>query len=263
MKTNKRTGIWTRTLAYLGIAFMIFLLVIAALLWFVGGARDQRSILWQHASIVSQNETAWLNELRAARAAGENLDTWLEQRQARADSRTNLVKRLKDLEHERKNARNEKEILGALDAGYADLRGELRTAGAFDEELASIRQRVVLAFLIVFAALSGVVLILFRMIVGPIETIVKNAKRVAEGHLDVKFSVETGDELGELSRVMESLRTNFRELLALMQNSCTTGEELTDRLQNGSDDETRQKTTHEIKQVFVKMREITEYFTGS
>lgn len=260
---HNHSSIWFRTIVYLGATFIVFLVVIIALLWFVGGQRSASNVLLSDAERLATLEQQWIQKVESARNLGPGaLNEFIAERTERAKSQRALTEQIRALERAPKNAKNQKDIRSGLEAGYASLKEFMPGPDPFTVELNGTKRKVVIAFLIVFAALAGVVAILFRMIVGPLETIVDNARRVSEGELNIKFHVKTDDELGQLSRVMDSLTTNFRELLTLIQSSCTTGLNLTQQLstEEPAQDAERPKTLKQLEDVFLKMREITEYF---
>ncbi|MCR9140837.1 MAG: HAMP domain-containing protein [bacterium] len=261
---QNHSSIWLRTIIYLGSAFAVFLVVIVSLLWFVGGERASSKVMLADAKRISDLEEQWVLKAEAARRLGPAaFDQFLKERADRAKSRRALAEQIESLETAPKNAKNQQDIRTGLSAGYASLQELVPGPSPFASALESAKKRTVLAFLIVFAALAGIVIILFRMIVRPLESIVRNARKVSEGELGIRFQVNTNDELGQLSRVMDSLTTNFRELLTLIQSSCSTGIELTRKLKDEESPQERDKNVRNLEDVFLKMREITEYFRQS
>ena len=261
---QNRSSIWFRTLVYLGSAFLVFLIAIVGMLWFVGGERSAAKVLVADVKRLAALEEEWIRKAEDARKLGPAaMDVFIEERRESARARRALAARVESLEVKPKSGKNQQDIRKGLDNGYAMLRQMAPGPDPFGNELDRAKRNVIIAFLIAFAALAGIVVILFRMIVGPLETIVQNARRVSEGELDIKFHLQSDDELGQLSRVMDSLTTNFRELLTLMQSSCATGLNLTEELGPDEDarkSENRTETLKKLKEVFSKMREITEYF---
>lgn len=256
---SKHTSIWFRTLLYLGSAFGIFLIVGVTLLWFVGSERSATNVRLADTDRLAKRQLEWVSAAREASQGGPAaLQSFLEASAAQAAENQKLAQTIRDLEREPKTAKNQADIRENLAKAHEQLNSDYAQSDPFTAEITRARQRVMLAFLVIFAALTAVVLILFRMIVRPLESIVQNAQRVSQGELDIKFSLKTNDEMGQLSRVMDSLTTNFRELLTLMSSSVRTGLELTDELK-GTDEADKRK----LADVFHKMREITEYFSGS
>lgn len=258
------SSIWFRTLVYLGSAFLVFLIVIVAMLWFVGGESSASKVLVADAKRLAALEEEWIRKAQDAQELGPAaLQDFIKERRESARARRALAQRIEALEIKPKNGKNQQDIRKGVENGYAALRQMAPGPDPFGDELDRAKRNVIFAFLIAFGALAGIVVILFRMIVGPLETIVRNARRVSEGELDIKFHLQSDDELGQLSRVMDSLTTNFRELLTLMQSSCATGLGLTEELAAKSEDAgsgERGETLKKLKDVFSKMREITEYF---
>lgn len=256
---SKHSSIWFRTIIYLGSAFGAFFVVGLALLWFVGSERSATNVRLADTERLAARQSEWVAAARSARDRGPAaLNAFLDESAAAAGERGKLVTTIRDLEREPKTAKNQADIRTGLAKATEQLNADYAEYDPFTTEIQNARKRIIFAFLVIFGALTAVVLILFRMIVRPLESIVQNAQRVSQGELDIEFRLESNDEMGQLSRVMDSLTTNFRELLTLMQSSVRTGLQLTDELK-GAEPDGKAK----LADVFHKMREITEYFTGS
>ncbi|MGE5508917.1 MAG: methyl-accepting chemotaxis protein [Chitinophagales bacterium] len=92
-----------------------------------------------------------------------------------------------------------------------------------------------LAILIACAVLAAALsLFLLRGIINPIRQLVTGAKTVAQGDLRQRLSVQSGDELGELSDAFTQMEGNLQDLIGGIRNASTRIVELAGDLSQAS-----------------------------
>jgi two-component system NtrC family sensor kinase len=108
-----------------------------------------------------------------------------------------------------------KNVLGVLDVG-------LNLAGV-DREIATVRWRLLLLFVIEIALISVLIAVLTRRLVGaPIGSLIAATQSVSKMELDQPVKVNVGGELEELARSFDAMRERLRDAVAEL-NALTVG----------------------------------------
>jgi signal transduction histidine kinase len=84
-----------------------------------------------------------------------------------------------------------------------------RFTGLEEELLASVRRSVALTALISLVVATAVGLLLLRLVTAPFGRLISAAQSISSGDLSERISVETRDEIGKLSQVLDDLRRSL------------------------------------------------------
>jgi HAMP domain-containing protein/anti-anti-sigma regulatory factor len=76
-----------------------------------------------------------------------------------------------------------------------------------------LRDRIVALVVITALLAVGLAWLVARNLVAPVRALSVNANRLAEGDLDIDFTINRGDEIGELAKSFEQMRRSIRELI--------------------------------------------------
>lgn len=87
-----------------------------------------------------------------------------------------------------------------------------------DEQMAKISTVMYIALVIIVAVILFMVLFLLnRTVTKPIKHLMENAKQIAVGNLDVEFSTNSNDELGQLNKALDNMASTIRKVIDEIQ----------------------------------------------
>jgi len=111
----------------------------------------------------------------------------------------------------RKNFINYTEI--TLPAESIKLMGQHGIADAVGKPIESLRNRMILLLLVVFASIIGAFIMFTRDIVSPMHGIVEATKKIADGDLTITVPVMTDDEIGQIARLINHMNLNLQDMI--------------------------------------------------
>ncbi len=86
-------------------------------------------------------------------------------------------------------------------------------ADAVGEPIASLRNRMILLLLVVFASIIGAFIMFTRDIVSPMHGIVEATKKIADGDLTITVPVMTDDEIGQIAMLINHMNVNLQDMI--------------------------------------------------
>lgn len=86
-------------------------------------------------------------------------------------------------------------------------------ADAVGEPIASLRNRMILLLLVVFASIIGAFIMFTRDIVSPMHGIVEATKKIADGDLTIIVPVMTDDEIGQIAMLINHMNINLQDMI--------------------------------------------------
>jgi methyl-accepting chemotaxis protein len=111
----------------------------------------------------------------------------------------------------------------AAEAAAAVVDMATQSAQAYAEEVQRLSQvllALIIALAVLAAAAAGVVTLwISRGIVARLGGAAGVASQLAEGQLDVRFDTHGGDEIGDLARALEAMRSAFARVISHVRNS--------------------------------------------
>lgn len=261
--SRKRSKIWIRTMAYLGVMLVIFCASVLSLSWFTGLKETQTRLMVRVATERLGDRQKFLDSVPAT--DGGKTFGWLKKQRQQVRADLERLKAYKRIFREPKSKKNEQALLDSR-AEIENLARKHGFAKAIAGALESFYQKMIWVVVLFFVAISLVVIVLFRLILVPLEEIIRGAEKVSTGNLNVNFNIRSGDELASLATVLQNLTANFNELLVLMRSTSRNGLAATDRLKEnlGTTPEAGEKlaaSQAELEETFRKLEEITEYFS--
>lgn len=84
---------------------------------------------------------------------------------------------------------------------------------AVSEPISSLRNRMILLLLVVFASIIGAFVMFTKDIVSPMYGIVEATKRIADGDLTITVPVMTNDEIGQIARLINDMNVNLQDMI--------------------------------------------------
>jgi methyl-accepting chemotaxis protein len=84
---------------------------------------------------------------------------------------------------------------------------------AVGKPIASLRNRMILLLLVVFASIIGAFIMFTRDIVSPMHGIVEATKKIADGDLTITVPVMTDDEIGQIAKLINHMNVNLQDMI--------------------------------------------------
>jgi HAMP domain-containing protein len=94
-------------------------------------------------------------------------------------------------------------------------------AYAVGEPIASLRNRMILLLLVVFACIIGAFIMFTRDIVSPMHGIVEATKKIADGDLTITVPVMTNDEIGQIAMLINHMNINLQDMIMEIRQEIT------------------------------------------
>lgn len=79
--------------------------------------------------------------------------------------------------------------------------------------LSTLRNRMILLLLVIFACIVGAFVLFTRDIVSPMDGIVDATKKIADGDLTVLVPVMSDDEIGQIARLINDMNVNLQDMV--------------------------------------------------
>ena len=83
---------------------------------------------------------------------------------------------------------------------------------AVSRPLSTLRNRMILLLLVIFACIAGAFVLFTRDIVSPMDGIVDATKKIADGDLTVSVPVMSDDEIGQIARLINDMNVNLQDM---------------------------------------------------
>mgnify|MGYP000877070666 FL=1 len=84
---------------------------------------------------------------------------------------------------------------------------------AVSRPLSTLRNRMILLLLVIFACIVGAFVLFTRDIVSPMDSIVDATKKIADGDLTVSVPVMSDDEIGQIARLINDMNVNLQDMV--------------------------------------------------
>ena len=81
-----------------------------------------------------------------------------------------------------------------------------------------MRNYLLMIILATIVVMGGIAFLIARSIADPLSKLEENAKRMADGDLNVEFQAKSDDEIGQLSNAMDTMRINIKDQIGKMDN---------------------------------------------
>ena len=94
------------------------------------------------------------------------------------------------------------------------------------EPIVQFRRQVMTAAASIMLLVSLLALLLSRVFTRPIQELIRGAKKVGEGQVDVKVNVRSDDEFGQLADAFNSMTTSLKSKSELIEQKVSENEEL-------------------------------------
>ncbi|MCB1174569.1 MAG: HAMP domain-containing protein [Leptospiraceae bacterium] len=268
MNKKQSSVIWKRTVYYFLIVFLLFSGGVLFFTWQVNDVKTKENLLWQMNWLLNERLSESLNEWRASDAAFGDptalsaLHKPFLTLEAMVNARRRELQELRAMEQNFNNRENSALVDRQVQAAFTRM-GGTPSGKAILGEFKKLHWKFVAVFTIFSLGITGVMLVLIRMILLPLEKIIDGARKVARGDLNTRFQLQSKDELGQLASVLNDLTTNTNELLFLIANTHTSGTEqvtaLRQAIQDG-DRERQVKLVDELQLLYTRLGEVTDYF---
>jgi HAMP domain-containing protein len=89
---------------------------------------------------------------------------------------------------------------------------------AFEDETRQVLRPVAVSILALLAGFTGVFAWAVWNLIGPFMTLVDRASRISKGELDLEIGLRESDEVGDLARSFERMRSSLHAVLTRLEN---------------------------------------------